>query len=122
MKTKGLTITLLLLFTVWVQLQAETFDQKQLIGKWEYTAPTAPPNYTSGQINFIQAGEKLKGELVIEGQKVDFSEITIKEDVISVTITLESTPITVKFKMVNQKLEGKAETPDGPIGITASRK
>ena len=107
--------------TVLVQLQAVNFDQKKLIGKWQYTAPTAPPNYTSGQINFIQAGDKLKGELVIEGQKVDFSQIAIKEEMISVLIYLESTPITVNFKMVNGKLEGKADTPDGPVALTATR-
>ncbi len=122
MKIKVITIAFLLLFTVWVQLQAETFDQKKLIGKWQYSAPAAPPNYTSGLINFTQAGDSLKGELVIGEQKMDFSSITIKEEVISVTINLESTPVTVKFKLVNQKLEGKAETPDGPVEVTASRK
>jgi len=104
-----------------VQLQAVNFDQKKLIGKWQYTASTAPPNYTSGQINFIQAGDKLNGELVIEGQKVDFTQITIKDELISVIITIESTPITVIFKLVNGKLEGKADTPDGPVAVTASR-
>jgi hypothetical protein len=70
----------------------------------------------------MQAGDKLKGELVIEGQKVDFSQITFKEDVISVVIYLESTPITVNFKLVNDKLEGKADTPDGLVVVTAARK
>ena len=92
------------------------------MGKWEYTAPTAPPNYTSGQTNFTQAGDKLKGELVIEGQKVNFAEITIKDDVVSASIYLESTLITIKFKMVNQTLEGKADTPDGPVAVKAVRK
>jgi hypothetical protein len=122
MKTKNLLLTLSLLFAVCIQLHAATFDQKKLVGKWEYSAPTAPPNYTSGQINFALEGEKLKGELVIEGQKVEFSQITIKEDLISVLINLESTPITVNFKLVNEKLEGKADTPDGLVPITASRK
>jgi len=121
MRTQKLLLTLILLMTVLVQLQAINFDQKKLIGKWQYTAPTAPPNYTSGQINFIQAGDKLKGELVIEGQKVEFSQITIKEELISVLIYLESTPITVNFKLVNGKLEGKADTPDGLVALTATR-
>jgi len=121
MKTQKLLLTLMLLMTVLVQLQAVNFDQKKLIGKWQYTAPTAPPNYSSGQINFIQDGDKLKGELVIEGQKVDFTQITIKEELISVIITIESTPITVIFKLVNGKLEGKADTPDGPVALTATR-
>ena len=123
MRTKNLFLTLILLFVVLVQLQAApAFDQKLLVGQWQFSAPTAPPNYTSGQINFTQTGDKLKGELVIEGQKVDFSQITVKEDVVSVTIYLESTPITVKFKMVNDTLEGKADTPDGPVAVKASRK
>ncbi|MEI7831145.1 MAG: hypothetical protein WCI31_15305 [Prolixibacteraceae bacterium] len=122
MKSKNLLLTLTVLFTVCIQLHAATFDQKKLVGKWEYSAPTAPPNYTSGQINFSQEGDKLKGELVIEGQKVDFAQITIKEDLISVVVYLESTPITVSFKIVNEKLEGKADTPDGLVAITAVRK
>lgn len=122
MTTKNLFLTLMLSLTVLVQLQASTFDQKKLVGKWQYTAPTAPPNYTSGQINFIQAGDKLKGELVIEGQKVDFSQITIKEEVITAIIYLESQPITIIFKLVNETLEGKADTPDGPVAVTAVKK
>jgi len=122
MRTNKLLLTLTLLFAALAQIQAAPIDQKKLIGKWEYSAPTAPPSYTSGQINFSQAGDKLKGELVIEGQKVEFTEIIVKNDEIAVTIYLESTPITVKFKMVNGKLEGKADTPEGLVGVTASRK
>ena len=122
MRTNKLLLTLTLLFAALAQLQAAPIDQKKLIGKWEYSAPTAPPSYTSGQINFLQLGDKLKGELVIEGQKVEFSEIILKDDEVAVTIYLESTPITIKFKMVNDKLEGKADTPDGLVGVTASRK
>jgi hypothetical protein len=122
MRTKNLLLTLSLLLAVCIQLHAATFDQKKLVGKWEYSAPTAPPNYTTGQINFSMQGDKLKGELVIEGQKVDFSQITIKEDLISVIVYLESTPITVNFKMINEKLEGKADTPDGLVALTATRK
>lgn len=122
MKIKGLLLTLTLSLIVLAQLQAAPLDMKKLVGKWEYSAPTAPPNYTSGQINFTQDGEKLKGELVIEGQKVNFAEITIKDDMVSASIYLESTLITIKFKMVNQALEGKADTPDGPVAVKAVRK
>jgi len=122
MKIKGLLLTLTLSFFALVQLQAAPLDMKALVGKWEFSAPTAPTNYSSGQINFTQAGEKLKGELVIEGQKVDFSEITIKEEVVSVSIYLKSTLITIKFKMVEQALEGKADTPDGPVAVKAVKK
>ncbi len=119
MKTKGLLLTLTILFTAFAQLQAAPIDQKKLIGNWEYSAPTAPPNYTTGQINFSEAGDKLKGELVIEGQKVNFSDITIKDEQVSVSIYLESTLVTIKFKMVDQALEGKADTPDGPVAVKA---
>jgi hypothetical protein len=122
MKIRGFALTLSLLIVAISQIHAANFDQKKLVGKWEYSAPSAPPNYTSGQINFSQAGDKLKGELVIEGQKVDFSEITIKEDQVTVGIYLESTLVTIKFKMVEDKLEGKAETPDGPVEVKAVRK
>ncbi len=121
MQTKKLLLTLTLLLAVLIQVQAITLEKK-LIGQWQYSAPTAPPNYSTGQINFNQDGEKLKGELVIEGQKVEFSQITTKGEEVSVSIYLESTLITIKFKIVNDKLEGGAETPDGPVAVTAVRK
>jgi len=121
MRTKKLLLSLTLLFAVLVQVQAVSLDKK-IIGQWQYSAPTAPSPYGSGQINFIQDGEKLKGEIVIEGQKVEFSQITFKGEEVSVTINLESTPVTVKLKMVDEKLEGSAESPDGPVTITAVRK
>jgi hypothetical protein len=122
MKIKGLLLTATLLLTAWFQIQAAPIDQKKLVGKWEYSAPTAPPNYTSGQVIFTQAGEKLKGQLVIEGQSVDFSSVSIKDDVVSVGIYLEATLINVNFKMVGDALEGKAETPDGPVAVKAVKK
>jgi hypothetical protein len=122
MRTTRLLLTLTILFAAFVQLQAAALQQKQLIGKWQYSAPTAPPNYSTGQINFIQDGEKLKGELVIEGQKVEFSQIIIKGEEVAVTIYLESTPITIKFKIVDGKLEGSADTPDGLVAVVAVRK
>ena len=122
MKIKELLLTLTLAFVALVQLQAAPLDMKKLVGKWEYSAPTAPPNYTTGQINFTQASDKLKGELVIEGQKVNFAEITILDDTVSASIYLESTLITIKFKMVDQALVGKADTPDGPVAVKAVRK
>ena len=122
MKIKGLLLTFTLLSSLFLTSQAAPLDQKTLVGKWEYSAPTAPPMYTSGQINFSVKGEKLIGELIIEGQKVDFSEITIKGDEVTAVVYLESTPITVKFKVVNQALEGKADTPDGPVKVTAVKK
>jgi hypothetical protein len=122
MKIRSLLLIFALLVTVSFQLGAAPLDTKKLVGKWEYSAPSAPSNYTSGQINFTQEGDKLKGELVIQGQKVDFAEISIKEDVISVGIYIESNLIKVKFKMVDQALEGKAETPDGPVEVKAVRK
>lgn len=122
MRTTRLLLTLTFLLAAFVQLQAAALQQKQLIGKWQYSAPTAPPNYSTGQINFIQDGEKLKGELVIEGQKVEFSQIIIKGEEVAVTIYLESTPITIKFKIVDGKLEGSADTPDGLVAVVAVRK
>ncbi len=119
MKIKGFLLTLTVLFSAFAQLQAVPLDQKKLVGNWEYSAPTAPPNYTSGQINFSQVSDKLKGELIIEGQKVDFSDIYIKEDLVSVSIYLESTLVTIKFKMVDQALVGKADTPDGLVEVKA---
>lgn len=121
MRTTKLLLTLTFLFAVFVQVQAASLE-KELIGKWQYSAPTAPPNYSSGQINFFKDGEKLKGELVIEGQKVEFSQIVIKGEEVAVTIYLENTPITIKFKLVDKKLEGGAETPDGLVAVTAVRK
>jgi hypothetical protein len=121
MRTNKLLLTLTLLFAAWIQIQAAPIDQKKLVGKWQYSAPTAPAGYETGQIIFLQAGEKLKGELVIQGQKMEFSEVLIKNEEVSVTIYIESSPITVKFKLVNEKLEGKAETPDGIVVVTAAR-
>jgi hypothetical protein len=122
MKINKVLLTLTLVFAAWAQIQAAPIDQKKLIGKWQYTAPTAPPNYMTGQINFLPDGDKLKGELEIEGQKLAFSEVILKNDEVEVTIVIEATPITIKFKLVKDKLEGKAETPDGIVEVTAIRK
>ncbi|MCE1200258.1 MAG: hypothetical protein LWW85_14935 [Marinilabiliales bacterium] len=117
-----LILTGIILFGLFFKAEAATLDVKKLVGKWEYSAPTAPSNYTSGQIIFRMDGNKLKGELVIEGQKVDFSEITVTDEVISATVFLEGATVVTKFKLIGEALEGKADTPDGLIPVKAVRK
>ena len=102
---------------------AQGVDQKKLIGKWEYSAPTAPPNYTSGQVIFTLEGDKLKGQLVIEGQKVDFSSVTIKDDVVVVNLPQgQPSTITLIFKLVSGTPLKSQSRNTGRPGSRKSRK
>jgi hypothetical protein len=120
MKTLRLVIAVLLILPFAINAQAS--DNKQVIGTWEYSAPSAPYPYDTGEIIIKAKGDALAGEIVIDGTSIPCSKVKFENNELSVRFEIEYDYVAVKLKLVDGKLEGKADSPEGYIPLTAKKK
>jgi hypothetical protein len=120
MKTLRLVIAVLLILPF--ALNAEASDNKQVVGTWEYSAPSAPYPYDTGQIIIKEKDNALAGEIVIDGTSMPCSKVKFENNELNVRFDIEYDYVAVKLKLVNGKLEGKADSPEGYIPLTAKKK
>jgi hypothetical protein len=120
MKTLRLVIAVLLILPFAINAQAS--DNKQVIGTWEISAPSAPYPYDTAQLIVKEKGDALAAEIVFDGQSLPCSKVKFENDELSVRFDVEYDYVAVKMKLVNGKLEGKADSPEGYIPVTGKKK
>jgi len=121
MKTFRIIAAFIFVFMLAFQTQASNEDVKNIAGTWEYSAPTAPYPYTSGQIVLTNTDSGLAGELVVEGNRMKATSVSFDNDELIMELEIEYNPVTVKFKLVDGSLVGEANSPDGPVEVKASK-
>jgi len=119
MKISGILFALLLFVSMSVSVQAVEKGHKKILGVWEYSAPEARQPYDKGILTLKEVDKKLAGELSVQGQALPIPQIDFMKDVLSLGFDVENTPITLKLKLTDGQLKGSAETPDGPVTVTA---
>ncbi len=121
---KKLSLLLTLVLATGMALYAATDNPKDVnpVGTWTYSAPDAPYGYQAGDI--LVGKEKdaytvsLKlGEYAIKGYNVKY-----EKTVLSFTVYIESESVMIKATFEENKITGKANTSQGDIPFTASRK
>ena len=121
MKTFRIIATFVFILMLAFQAQANKEDFKKIAGTWEYSAPTAPYPYTSGQIVLKEADNGLAGELIVEGNHLPASSVAFENNELVMELEIEYNPVTVKFKLVDGSLVGEANSPDGPVEVKATK-
>ena len=94
------------------------------VGKWVFSAPDAPYEYSTGTIEIKKEDETFTGtmrfeaiEYVFECEKVEF-----KEDVLSFILFLDGADILITMSFTEKdKMSGKALTPDAEVYLSAKR-
>jgi len=119
MKLSG--ILLAFLFIVSLSLSANSAEKgyKKIIGVWEFSAPTAPAPYDSGLLTIKEVDKKLAAEFTVQGQPMAVPQIEFDNDALTLGFEVENNPITLKLILKDGVLEGKTDTPNGPVTVTA---
>jgi len=121
---KKLSLLLALILFSGMSLTAASLNPKDVnpVGTWTYSAPDAPYGYQAGDI--VVAKEKdaytvsLKlGEYAIKGYNVKY-----EKNLLSFTVYIESESVMIKATFEENKISGKANTSEGDIPFTATRK
>ncbi len=119
MKFSGILLALLLSVSMSLSTQAVEKGNKKILGVWEFSAPDARQPYDKGILTLKEVDKKLAGELTVQGQALPIPQIDFLKDILTLGFEVENTPITLKLKLTDGQLQGSAETPDGPVTVTA---
>ncbi len=96
---------------------------KKFEGTWAYKVPTAPYEYSTGELII----DKLEGKETVtvkfsDGTKVKAEKISCEKSVIKFSVYVNYEYVDVSCKLEQGKLKGKVNTPEGPMEITAQKK
>lgn len=103
--------------------QAFASLKENLKGTWEMKVPSAPYEYSTGKVIFGEA--EGVSTVVVEfpgGAKLKGQNVKIENDTFAFHVMIESNTIQVTGKLVDGKLAGKADTPEGLMEFSAVKK
>jgi len=119
MKISGILFALLLSVSMSISAQAVEKGHQKILGVWEFSAPEARQPYEKGILTLKEVDKKLAGEFTVQGQALAIPQIDFLKDILTLGFEIENTPISLKLKLTDGQLQGLAQTPDGPITVTA---
>ena len=119
MKFTKLLLAFLIIFSMAISTNAADKGYKKILGVWEFSAPTAPSPYDSGLLTLKEVDQKLAAEFTIQGQAMAVPQASFDKDALTLGFEVENTPITLVLTLKDGKLEGKTDTPNGPVTVTA---
>lgn len=124
MKSKIITLTVLLILSaVAVNGQANA-KKNNPVGKWKFEAPTAPYNYGSGTLMIALQDKQYTASMSFTGSdyKLPAENVKVEGNDISFTEYIEGQTVKVTLKIVdNSKMTGKANYSEGEVPITLVR-
>lgn len=119
-------IRIILILAVCVTLfsgQAIASLKENLKGTWEMKVPAAPYEFSTGKVIFGEA--EGQSTVVVEfpgGAKLKGQNVKIENDTFSFSVIIEYETVKVTGKLVEGKLIGKADTPEGQMDFSAVKK
>ena len=119
---RNLVLILLIAFTASFsyEIPAKKFNPA---GTWEYSAPSAPEGYGTGQM-VVEKKEKSYGVALVFGgsYKVDAHEVEYKRKSLKFSLYVESDLVTISGTFDDDNFTGTASYSEGVIDFTAVRK
>lgn len=103
--------------------QAIASLKENLKGTWEMKVPSAPYEYSAGKVIFGEA--EGQSTVVVEfpgGAKLKGQNVKFENETFSFTVLIEYNTVKVTGKLVDGKIAGKADTPEGQMAFSAVRK
>lgn len=93
------------------------------LGTWDYQAPSAPYDYSTGKITFTETNSQPAITIrFTNGDEVKAKEVKIENNTFSFSTEVENNLVKVTGKLAEGKITGKADSPQGLMSLTATRK
>lgn len=100
-----------------------SFTSTGIEGTWTYEAPTAPTGYEKGELKISKSeDDKYQVAILIGTYEMKAEKVKMEADKLTCTIYVEGTSISLSFTFDGDKLNGKADTPEGYVIINGKRK
>jgi len=102
--------------------QSTTPLKEDFKGVWEYKAPEAPYEYSTGKFILKEAdGKPVLTVKFQSGTEIKAQNVKIENDSISFAVTIEYEVVKVTGKLVGNKIAGKASYSQGVMTVTAEK-
>ena len=114
-------IVLGLLMVMFVGSTFAAVKTKDLVGSWNYEAPSAPYEYSSGKLIFSEDGEKLNGKIVIGQYEIEMRNVKIEGDEVKFGAYIEGEYISLTMTPKNNSFTGTANYSEGSLEVTGKK-
>ena len=94
---------------------------KDVVGTWNYEAPYAPYEYSTGKLVFAENGDKLEGKIKIGEYEIEMRNLKADGSEISFGAYVEGEYVSIKATLKKGKLTGTANYSEGSIEVTAEK-
>ena len=96
--------------------------KEELKGTWEYKVAGAPEEYNAGKLIISELEGKTTGTVkLMDGNEIKIQEITFTENSFSFSVTIDYNQVKITGKIVQGKMSGKVDSPEGILDLTAER-
>jgi len=120
MKRK-LFLSLILGFLI-ISANAAALQKSSLTGSWKSVANDVPEEYKNSIISITEKEGKLAGSVKFEnGTLVNLNYVKQEGKDVTMSIYVEGYEVIIKGKLEGSKITGTADTPDGPVTLTATK-
>ena len=96
-------------------------NAKSVVGTWNYEAPYAPYEYSTGKLAFTENGGKLEGKIKIGEYEIEMRNVKADGNEISFGAYVEGEYVSIEVTLEEGKLAGKASYSEGSIDVTAEK-
>jgi len=108
------------LFTV-PQIKAEV-KNKPILGEWLYEVSDAPHGYEKGSLIFSEKDGNTICVIKVEAGELPATNLKIEKNKITFSTMVEGETVNIELIRENNKLSGKADSPEGPKTISAKKR
>jgi hypothetical protein len=94
---------------------------KDFVGTWNYEAPYAPYEYSSGKLIFTEAADKVEGKIKIGEYEIEMRSVKVEGDKLSFGAYVEGEYIKAELTVKKNALTGTVNYSEGSMEVTAEK-
>jgi len=115
----GIVLGLFLALVVGNAFAAE--KAKDLVGTWNYEAPYAPYEYSTGKLIFTEAGDKVEGKIKIGEYEIDMRNVKVDGEKVSFGAYIEGEYVSLKITLKENTFSGTASYSEGSLEVSGEK-
>lgn len=92
-----------------------------VVGTWNYEAPYAPYEYSTGKLIFAESGDKLTGKIKIGEYEIEMRNVKAEGDKVSFGAYVEGEYVSIKISIKKKEFTGTASYSEGSIEVSGKK-
>lgn len=93
----------------------------EVVGTWNYEAPYAPYEYSTGKLIFTESGDKVEGKIKIGEYEIEMRNVKVDGDNVSFGAYVEGEYVSIKIAVKKAAFTGTASYSEGSMEVTGEK-